>query len=157
MNGMAEEDYYDVWLDMLGRTSRPRFVALILDLAGVDLDPDLCRYLVHLDLRGPTGVLDLAELVDHNHPKASRSLARLEELGLVARAEAPHDRRVKTAELTPEGRRVVASINRGRRRLLEKAFAGWTDRDRADLARLTRRFSDGVQALIDARETTPDA
>src|SRR3954468_23993527 len=88
MNGMAE-DYYDVWLDMLGRGSTPLDpalalgvgglppgpAALVLDRAGVTLDLDLFQYVVHLDLRGPIGVLELAELVDQNHPKVSRSLA----------------------------------------------------------------------------------
>lgn len=142
-------DYYDVWIDMLGRVSRPRFVATILDRAGVTLDPELCRYLVHLDLRGPTGVLDLADLVEHNHPKVSRSLARLEELGLVRRADAPHDRRVKTAAVTPEGHRIVEAVNEGRRLLLQEAFAGWSDADRAELARLTRRFSDAMARAVD--------
>ena len=32
MNGMAD-DYYDVWLEMLGRTSRPSFRALLLSRA----------------------------------------------------------------------------------------------------------------------------
>src|SRR5215467_13047706 len=123
MNGMSgDEDYYDVWLDMLGRVSGPRFVALILDRAGVTLDPELCRYLVYLDLRGPIGVLELAELVEHNHPKASRSLARLERLGLVRRGAADHDHRIKTAEVTADGRKIVAAINRGRRRILDEAF-----------------------------------
>jgi len=151
MNGIMDEaeDYYDVWLGMLARTSRPGFRALLLDRAGVNLDPELAQYLVTIDLRGPIGVLELAEQLDQNHPKASRSLARLEQAGLVRRAAAPHDRRVKTAEVTPAGRDVVAAINRGRRRLLDEALAGWSDRDRQDLARLTRRFSDRVIALID--------
>jgi DNA-binding MarR family transcriptional regulator len=153
MNGMEEaEDYYDVWLGMLGRVSRPRFFALILDRAGVDLDLDLVRYLVHIDLRGPIGVLELAELAEQNHPKASRSLARLERLGLIRRAEAPHDRRIKTATVTPEGHRVVEAINQGRRRVLDEVFAGWSARDRTELARLTRRFADGMFALVDARD-----
>jgi DNA-binding MarR family transcriptional regulator len=149
MNGMAD-DYYDVWLDMLGRIARPRFLALILDRAGVTLEPDLLQYLVHLDLRGPTGVLELAELTDQNHPKVSRSLARLEELGLVTRADAAHDRRVKTAALTPEGRRMIEAFNQGRRRLLDDAFTGWSERDRTELARLTRRLTDAMAALIEA-------
>ncbi|WP_242907685.1 MarR family winged helix-turn-helix transcriptional regulator [Actinomadura terrae] len=146
---MADDDYYEVWLSILGRVSRSRFVDLILDRAGVTLDPELCRYLIHLDLRGPIGVLELAELAEHNHPKASRSLARLEQLGLVARAPDPHDRRVKTASLTAEGRGVVEAINRGRRRVLDEVFTGWSDRDRAELARLTGRFADGMVALMD--------
>lgn len=157
MNGMADnDDYYDVWLGMLGRVSRPRFVAAILDRAGVTLDADLCQYLVHVDLRGPIGVLELAELVDQNHPKVSRTLARLEQLGLVERADAAHDRRIKTASVTAEGHRVVEAINRGRRRLLDEAFTDWPEPDRVALARLTRRFADTIFTLIDAPDPQAD-
>jgi DNA-binding MarR family transcriptional regulator len=150
MNGMGEDtDYYDVWVGMLGRLSRPRFFALLLDRAGVDLEPDLVRYLVYVDARGPIGVLELAELAEQNHPKASRSLARLEERGLIRRDDAPHDRRVKTATVTPEGRRVVEAINQGRRRILDEVFADWSERDRAELARLTQRFADAMFALVE--------
>jgi DNA-binding MarR family transcriptional regulator len=156
MNGMADDyaddDYYDVWLGMLERTSRPRFRALILDRAGVTLGPDLAQYLVTIDLRGPIGVLELAELMEQNHPKASRTLARLEQLGLIRRAEADHDRRIKTASATPEGHRMVEAINQGRRRILDEAFSDWSERDRAALARLTRRFADSIVTLIDAMD-----
>jgi hypothetical protein len=47
------------------------------------------------------------------------------------------------------------AINQGRRRVLEEAFAGWSERDRADLARLTGRFADAISALIDAAATAP--
>ncbi|MGD0556803.1 MAG: MarR family transcriptional regulator [Streptosporangiaceae bacterium] len=146
---MADGDYYDVWLDMLERQSPARFVELILDRAGVSLSAELCRYLVIIDLRGPIGVVELAELVESNHPKASRTLAQLEELGLVKRAEAPHDRRIKTTTLTREGRQVVAAINQGRRRVLAEAFADWDERDQAELARLTARFADAIFKLTD--------
>jgi DNA-binding MarR family transcriptional regulator len=146
---MAGDDYYDVWIGLLGRTSRPRFRELLLDRAGVSLDPDLAQYLVLIDMHGPIGVLELADLLEQNHPKASRSLARLEQLGLVRRGAAARDRRIKTAEVTAAGHRMVAAINQGRRRLLEEAFAGWSEQDRIALARLTQRFSDSVFALID--------
>jgi DNA-binding MarR family transcriptional regulator len=150
MDGMAGDDYYDVWLGMLERVSRPRFVALLLDRAGVTLGVELSRYLVLLDLRGPTGVLELAELLELSHPKVSRSLARLEAIGLVTRAAAPHDHRIKTAAVTPEGHRVVEAINRGRRLFLAEALAGWSEGDRAALARLTGRFAESVARLIEA-------
>jgi len=153
----AGDDYYDVWIGLLGRTSRPRFRELLLDRAGVSLDPDLAQYLVLIDLHGPIGVLDLAELVEQNHPKASRSLARLEQLGLVRRGEAARDRRVKTAAVTTAGHDVVTAINQGRRRLLEEAFAGWSEPDRVALARLTQRFNDSVFALIDAMDPSGEA
>lgn len=163
MNGMTGhaggsapgDDYYDVWLGMLERTSRPRFRALILDRAGVTLDPDLAAYLVHIDLRGPIGVLELAELVEQNHPKVSRTLARLEQLGLVSRAAAGHDRRIKTASLTERGHRLVEAINAGRRRILDEALSGWNEHDRAELARLTRRFADDIFTLVDSLDPEP--
>lgn len=155
MNGMADDDYYDVWLDMLGRTSRPRFISLILDRAGVTLGMELCQYLEHIDLRGPIGVLELADLVDHNHPKVSRSLARLEALGLVWRAAAPYDRRIKTASVTAEGHRTVEAINQGRRWLLDEVFRDWSERDRVQLARLTRRFANDMFTLVDAHDMPP--
>jgi DNA-binding MarR family transcriptional regulator len=147
-----DDDYYNVWLGILERSSRPRFVDLILNRAGVTLGADFCRYLVHIDLRGPIGVLELAELVEHNHPKVSRTLARLADLGLVERAHAPQDRRIKTASVTPEGRKIVEAINEGRRRILREAFAGWSDHDRTELARLTGRFADAIQTLIDEED-----
>ena len=119
---------------------------------GAPRDPDLAQYLVTIGLRGPIGVLELADLLGQNHPKASRSLARLEQLGLVQRGAADHDRRIKTAALTPEGNRVVQAINQGRRRLLEEAFAGWSEHDQAELARLTRRLSDAMFALMEVHD-----
>jgi DNA-binding MarR family transcriptional regulator len=95
----------------------------------------------------------VAGLVDANHPKISRSLARLEQLGLITRAPAGHDRRVKTAAVTDLGRRTVAAIDRGRRRLLEEVLADWSEQDRLDLARLTRRLSDGMADRMAALPT----
>ncbi|MFD1544905.1 MarR family winged helix-turn-helix transcriptional regulator [Nonomuraea guangzhouensis] len=155
MTDRDRDEYYEVWLEILGRTSRPRFVELLLDRAGVTLDADLCRYLVHIDLRGPIGVLELAELAEHNHPKSSRSLARLEQLGLITRASAPHDRRIKTASITAEGHRIVEAINQGRRRILQEVFADWSEHDQTELARLTRRFSDAMATLVDAQDPAP--
>jgi DNA-binding MarR family transcriptional regulator len=105
--------------------------------------------------RIPIGVLELAELVESNHPKVSRTLAQLEGLGLVERAEASHDRRIKTTALTQEGRHVVAAINRGRRRILDEAFADWNDHDRAELARLTARFADAIFKLTEEVNPAP--
>jgi len=50
---------------------------------------------------------------------------------------------------------VVEAINQGRRRLLDEALAGWSDRDRAELARLTRRFSDSMLTLIESLDPAP--
>ena len=159
MNGMTDEttdDSYDVWVSMLDRISRPQFRALLLERAGVTLEVGLAQCLVTVDLDGPIGVMELADLLDQNHTRVSRSLARLEELGLVCRDAAPHDRRIKMASMTPKGRRVAKAINTGRRQLLEDTFEGWNARDRATLTRLTRRFSDRLLTLIEEGQAVAD-
>jgi DNA-binding MarR family transcriptional regulator len=148
--GNNDRDYYDVWLSILERTSRPRFRALIMDRAGVTLDDELMACLIFVDVRGPIGVLELAELVERNHPKVSRALARLERAGLISRGESATDRRVKTATATPKGHGLIEAVNQGRRRVLAEVFADWSERDRAELARLTLRFADGIFALVDS-------
>jgi DNA-binding MarR family transcriptional regulator len=148
---MADNGFYDVWLALLEQPSHARFRRLLLDRAGVTLDAELARCLVNVDLRGPIGVLELAQRLEQNHPKASRSLDRLERLGLVTRATAPRDRRIKTAAATPKGHRLVEAIHLGRRRLLDEVFADWSEHDRAELARLARRFTDDVSRLVDAQ------
>lgn len=150
---MAGEEYYDVWLAILGRISRPRFLNLVLERAGVDLDLDLVRCLVNVDIHGPVGVLELAERLEQNHSKVSRSLVRLEKLGLLRRGVASHDQRVKTATVTPKGHKVIEAVNQGRRHLLDEVFVGWSERDQSTLARLTGRFADRVSELIDADAT----
>jgi hypothetical protein len=52
---------------------------------------------------------------------------------------------------------VVQAINQGRRRLLEEALTGWSERDQAELARLTRRFSDAMFALVEAHDSAGNA
>jgi hypothetical protein len=37
--------------------------------------------------------------------------------------------------------------------VLEEALAGWSERDQAELARLTRRFSDAMFALVEAYDS----
>ncbi|HEY3647636.1 MAG TPA: MarR family winged helix-turn-helix transcriptional regulator [Streptosporangiaceae bacterium] len=80
---------------------------------------------------------------------------RQEQLGLASRGEAAHDRRVKTASVTEQGHRMVEAINAGRRRILDEAFAGWSEHDRAELARLTRRFADDIFTLVNSLAPGP--
>jgi hypothetical protein len=50
---------------------------------------------------------------------------------------------------------MVEAINAGRRRILDETFAGWSERDRAELARLTRRFADDIFTLVDSLALGP--
>ncbi len=97
---------------------------------------------MRLGALGPLGVAELADQAGRDHTTVSRQLAKLESLGLVARREGGGDRRKRAAYLTAGGRRIVRAITLARRRLLSQALAGWSEADRAALARLVRRFAD---------------
>jgi hypothetical protein len=54
---------------MLERTSRPRFRALILDRAGVTLDPDLAAELARLTRRFADDIFTLVDSLDPGPPE----------------------------------------------------------------------------------------
>lgn len=131
-------------LDLFGLMNSPQRDDALLREAGVELDRALFPLLVRLERRGPLGVAELADQAGRDHTTVSRQLAKLERLGLVARADSAEDRRRRAAGLTETGAAMVEAITDARRRLLAKALADWTPGDRAALAGLTRRFADSL-------------
>jgi len=139
-------------IELIGFLNSPRRDDTLLREAGVRLDRALFPLLVRLGMSGALSVGDLADQVGRDHTTVSRQLAKLEDLGLVARQAADADRRVKAAVLTAEGEAVVEAITAARRRLLTRALAGWTENDRTSLAVLNRRL---VDSLVEAAEGAP--
>ena len=139
-------------IKLIGFLNSPRRDDTLLREAGVRLDRALFPLLVRLGMSGALSVGDLADQVGRDHTTVSRQLAKLEDLGLVARQAADADRRVKAAVLTAEGEAVVEAITAARRRLLTRALAGWTENDRTSLAVLNRRL---VDSLVEAAEGAP--
>jgi DNA-binding MarR family transcriptional regulator len=74
------------------------------------------RSLVVLASRGPQSVAELAEGVGVTPPTATRMCDRLVRKGLVRRRADRRDRRAVRIALTGEGRRLVDSVTRRRRR-----------------------------------------
>lgn len=146
---MADDDFYAVWLDNVARVSRPKFFAMLLRRAGVELDNALLPLLVLVEMLGPIGVTELAERVGLTHSTVSRELAKLERQGLISRRPAPHDQRSSHAVVTEAGERIVAAINAARRALLDDVFDGWTAEERAVFSRLYRRFADSVYEQLE--------
>ncbi|MFC7751664.1 hypothetical protein [Tsukamurella soli] len=105
-----------------------------------------------MSLHEPIGVLALADLSGQNHPKASRTLARLEASALGRSRGA--DQRIRTATTTTAGRQIVDRIDRGRRRLLADVFHDWSAADQATFARLSQRYGDRIEELITNRGRT---
>jgi len=133
-------------IDLMSFLASPRRDDRLLREAGVDLDRALFPLLVRLSMTGPLSVAGLADQVGRDHTTISRQLAKLEGLGLVARAAGGADRRVRAAGLTPAGEAIVEAITAARRRLLAGALADWSAADRAQLASLNRRFVEALAA-----------
>ena len=138
-------------LDLVSFLNSPRRDDALLREARVRLDRALFPLLMRLGMQGPLGVADLADQVGRDHTTVSRQLAKLESLSLVERPESPGDRRRRAARLTPEGREIVEAITQARRRAFTAVLADWTEADRASLARLNRRFTDGLVRFADGR------
>jgi len=74
------------------------------------LTPAQSGLLATLVREGPRRLSDLAVSEGVNPTMLSRMIGALEELGLVARAPDPEDRRVAWARATPDGRRRIARV-----------------------------------------------
>ena len=71
-------------------------------------------------------------------------MAKLEELGLVARGTGKTDARVTEAVVTEKGQAVSDMLDKARERLARNALAGWSQEDLAEFVRLLRRFADSL-------------
>ncbi len=133
---------HDALLDLVGVLNRPQPDLLLLRRANVSLDRALFPLLVRIGMRGPIGVVELAELAGRDHSTVSRQVAKLEELGLVSRSPGKTDQRVREAVVTEAGRQMVEQISVARNSMLEEALADWSAKDRDELTRLVRKLAD---------------
>lgn len=92
-------------------------------------------------------VTELATQLDVDQPRASRLAGQALAAGLVRRDADQHDGRRSLVVLTPDGEEVLDRIHDFRRRAVAQALAGWSDTDRAALARLLPRFVRDFGAL----------
>lgn len=98
-------------------------------------------------LHGHTSSLRLTEIADElriEAPAVTRKAQQLERLGLIARTQDPEDGRATRLGLTPTGRRSIKRIIDARERWLALLLADWPASERAELARLLRRFAEDL-------------
>jgi DNA-binding MarR family transcriptional regulator len=129
-------------LDIVTAMNRPQRDEMLIRAAGVDLDQALFRLLIGIARFGPVGVVEIAERVGRDYSTVSRQVAKLEGLGLVARAANPGDRRVRTAVLTEGGRAIIDRLDAARARMMSAALADWPPGEIDDLVHLLRKFAD---------------
>lgn len=76
--------------------------------SGTGLTPSLQSALAVVDARGPLTLGELAAVEQVSPPTTTRIVAKLEEMGLVARTVDVEDRRVTRVDVTAVGRRQLA-------------------------------------------------
>jgi DNA-binding MarR family transcriptional regulator len=135
---------HEALIDVVGFFNRPQNDAILLREAGVSLDRALFPLLVLIQRRGPLGVGELADRVGRDYTTVSRQVAKLENLGLVARRPGKTDRRVTEAVVTEKGQAMSKMLDAARERLATIALAEWSEQDLKDLTRLLRRFADNL-------------
>lgn len=77
-------------------------------------------YVIQHLIEGAPTVSELGDLLGVTQQAASKQLLELERLGYVAREPDPSDSRIRRAQLTPRGRRLVEDSRRVRRELDER-------------------------------------
>lgn len=143
----SDTDLVTILLDLIGFFNSPRQDDALLKAASVQLDRALFPLLLRIGTMGPLNVAELAELVGRDPSTVSRQVAKLEGWRLVERVGG-EDRRTRAAGITAKGRRTVDALAAAREAMLETALAGWSAKDRETLARLNRRFVDGLKVGV---------
>lgn len=90
----------------------------------------------------PLSVSEIAEAVGVDQPRASRLVQQAVEMGMVRREADPEDARRTRVALTDSGLAIVRGFRGERRTAVDSALAGFTDAERAELARLLTKLAD---------------
>lgn len=98
---------------------------------------------------------DFAEAMHVDPSTATRSIARLERLGLATRTVDPDDRRVVVVRTSPRGRRTIDDVLRRRSVGMERVLEPFTPDEREQLAEYLERLVASVERLVEelARES----
>ena len=78
--------------------------------AGTDLSPSLSSALATIERHGPLTPSELADIERVQRPTATRVVAKLEQAGLLDRAEDPGDGRVSLVSASREGRALLRRL-----------------------------------------------
>jgi DNA-binding MarR family transcriptional regulator len=139
-------DEIEAALHLLARSLRQvRLHEFLLAEARVDADQAglAVLYVLHV-AQSSLRLTDLAEQLRIDAPAVTRKAQQLERSGLVNRTGDQQDARVTRLELTAQGRQTINRFLAARRAWLTKILADWPEPERADFARLLRRFTGDI-------------
>lgn len=92
---------------------------------------------------------DFADALRVDPSSATRAIDRLESLGLAERARASEDKRVVVVRATPEGRRLMKTVNRSRASGMERLLEPFEPAEREQFAEYLERFVESIDRLVD--------
>jgi DNA-binding MarR family transcriptional regulator len=103
--------------------------------ANSGLSPSLTAALATIELHGPLAPSELAQLERVRRPAATRTIARLEEEGLVERTTDPRDGRVSIVSASPAGTALMRRLRGRKNAYLARRLRGLTEDEVATLER----------------------
>jgi len=130
------------YLGALHRFARRYFAA---EMEKMDLPPVAFPLLMRLKHRDNVSQEDLVDefLVDKG--TVARTLANLEDAGLVAREVDPEDRRIKRVSVTEKGCEVAGDLKAVARRWEGKLLEGFSEQEREQLVEFLARMKDNAK------------
>ncbi|AZH82408.1 MarR family transcriptional regulator [Plantibacter sp. PA-3-X8] len=120
------------------------------DAEGAALTATDAWLLEYVITAGPIRMSTVAGWMDVDKSTATAEVRRLEEGGLVVRATDPSDRRAVLVSATEEGRTALERHRQAAQQVYNTLVGKWSERDRAELARLLSRFVDEFSWVSDA-------
>jgi DNA-binding MarR family transcriptional regulator len=103
--------------------------------AGPELSPSQTAALAVIEREGPLTPSEVAQRERIQRPSATRTLARLEQAGLITRAADPGDRRSALVTTTPAGSALLAAARTRKDAFLSARLDALDAEDRATLER----------------------
>jgi DNA-binding MarR family transcriptional regulator len=103
--------------------------------AGTDLSPSLTSALATIERHGPLSPSRLAEIERVRRPTATRTVARLEDEGLVLRSTDPADGRVSVVHVSSAGRTLLKRVRSRKNAYLARRLRELSPAEVADLER----------------------
>jgi DNA-binding MarR family transcriptional regulator len=115
----------------------------------VNLERSAYGIMAKLADEGPQRLGALASAFGLDPSTITRQVQALEELGLAERKSDPTDRRASILDLSAHGIEVLEQTRAHRRTRLQKALSDWPEADRAEFARLLKKFNASVDRLLE--------
>ncbi len=136
---------HDALVSIVSAMNSPHRDEEMIRQAGIRLDRALFPLLIGVEKLGPIGVGELADRVGRDYTTVSRQIAKLDSLGLVARAASEKDGRVRVASITPKGKSMTDAIDRAREVKAHALFQSWNAEDFDNLVRLMQRLAGAIE------------